>query len=100
MRLREVEIHHADLGAGYSPAQWSPDFCRVLLSSAAGREFAEPFSVLARDLAETWHLGATDDEPGAVVSGDAADLAWWLTGRGDGSDLASNTGTLPRIDPW
>ncbi|MFI2707557.1 maleylpyruvate isomerase N-terminal domain-containing protein, partial [Nocardioides sp. CER28] len=31
MRLREVEIHHADLGAGYAPADWPEEFTRVLL---------------------------------------------------------------------
>src|SRR5689334_3396068 len=25
-RLREVEVHHADLGAGYRPADWPPPF--------------------------------------------------------------------------
>jgi maleylpyruvate isomerase len=33
MRLREVEIHHADLGAGYTADDWPPDFRAILLES-------------------------------------------------------------------
>ena len=31
MRLREVEIHHADLGAGYTAADWPPSSRRCVL---------------------------------------------------------------------
>ncbi len=37
---------------------------------------------------------------GATVSGAAADLGWWLTGRGDGEGLTSDDGVLPRIEEW
>ena len=98
MRLREVEIHHADLAAGYSPADWPATFCVALLDSMTRREYGEPFRLLARDLARTWQLG--DGEGGPVVAGDAAALAWWLTGRGDGEGLDCDTGTLPAVAPW
>jgi len=30
----------------------------------------------------------------------ATDLAWWLTGRGEGEGLTTEGGTLPRIEEW
>jgi maleylpyruvate isomerase len=98
MRLREVEIHHADLGTGYSPADWSHAFAEVLVESMTKRPYPQPFRVLARDLARTWDFG--DGEPVATVTGDAASLGWWLTGRGDGADLTVDTDRLPEVPSW
>jgi len=98
MRLREVEIHHADLGAGYSAADWPLEFCAVLIESMTRFRDGAPFRVLARDLARTWQLG--DGEGGPVIAGDAAALGWWLTGRGHGEGLDSDSGTLPEVGPW
>jgi len=97
MRWREVEIHHADLDAGYTRAHWPAEFSVALIDSMGARPYAEPFTVLARDLARTWHLGG---EGGRVVAGSAADLGWWLTGRGDGEGLAHDRHPLPRIESW
>lgn len=96
MRLREVEIHHADLDAGYTPASWSTEFCQMLLDGMARREHTSAFRVAPSDLAGTWVCG----EGGPTVSGTAADLAWWLTGRGDGSTLTCDDGSLPVISSW
>ena len=41
MRLREVEIHHADLAAGYTRADWPPAFV-VLLLDAMSRRASRP----------------------------------------------------------
>jgi maleylpyruvate isomerase len=49
----------------------------------------------ATDLDRTWELG-----DGPTVSGTAADLGWWLTGRGAGEGLSSDSGELPRIEEW
>ena len=98
MRLREVEIHHADLGAGYTHRDWSREFCEVLVDSMTKRPYGAPFRVQARDLDRTWQLGVGDGGP--LVTGDAADLGWWLTGRGGGESLASDSGTLPEVDAW
>ena len=97
MRLREVEIHHADLGAGYSRADWPPRFCEILLASMTKREWAEPFRVAPTDLDGTWTYGEGD---GPTVSGTAADLGWWLTGRGSGEGLTSDRGELPKVGAW
>ncbi len=36
----------------------------------------------------------------ASLEARAADLGWWLTGRGDGAGLTSDIGALPRIETW
>ena len=98
MRLREVEIHHADLGAGYTPLDWPDAFCAVLIESMAKYQDTAPFRVLARDLARTWQIG--DGEGGPLVAGDAAAVGWWLTGRGHGEGLDCDAGSLPELSPW
>lgn len=101
MRLREVEIHHADLGAGYSPADWLEGVAVRVLDAmtdpATGREVSSrPFRVDPTDAEGTWSFGTG----GPTVSGSACDLAWWLTGRGDGTGLTSDDGELPGIGAW
>lgn len=98
MRLREVEIHHADLGAGYTATDWPTPFCAVLIESMTRRVYPQPFRVMARDLARTWDFG--EGAAVANVTGDAASLGWWLTGRGDGSDLTVDQDRLPEVPSW
>jgi maleylpyruvate isomerase len=97
MRLQEVEIHHADLGLTYSPVDWTPTFARILLDAVGPRDdTADAFQVHASDLGRTWSFGAG----GPTVTGTAAELGWWLTGRGDGDGLTSDSGALPQIGAW
>jgi maleylpyruvate isomerase len=98
MRLGEVEIHHADLAAGYTRADWPTAYVVLLLDrkSASGVSADHSFHVRATDLDRTWRYG----EGGPTVSGTGADLGWWLTGRGGGEGLTSDSGTLPRIGAW
>lgn len=99
MRLREVEIHHADLGAGYDHRSWPAEFSALLLDSMASRDLTEAgFTAYATDLDRTWAYG--DASSGPTVSGTAADLGWWLTGRGSGEGLTSGHGELPQIQEW
>lgn len=98
MRLREVEIHHADLGTAYTHADWPLEFSRVVLASSVGRPTSLRFRVLARDLAETFEYG--ESAPTSTVSGDAHELAWWLTGRGNGAALTADQGELPDMEKW
>ena len=98
MRLREVEIHHADLSVGYDRHDWPVAFATLLLDGmlAKGVTAQGPFHAHASDLDHTWYFG----DGGPTVTGTAADLGWWLTGRGTGADLTSDSGTLPRIGTW
>lgn len=59
-RLREVEIHHVDLGLGYSPSDWPPEFVEAALADSLA------------------------DLPGRIAAlGDRAELLAWVAGRRD-----------------
>jgi maleylpyruvate isomerase len=100
MRLREVEIHHADLGLAYSHRDWVPAFSAQVIEFAGQRKasWPVPFRVLARDLAQTWKIG--EGEPVTTVSGESHDLAWWLTGRGEDGTLTADRDQLPEVPSW
>ncbi len=101
MRLREVEIHHVDLDAGFSPAGWSDAFSAHLIGAMVKRNPSEAsFRVLATDLARTWVFGDDPGESGTTVAGPAGALAWWLTGRPPAESLTSSTGDLPPVKAW
>jgi maleylpyruvate isomerase len=103
IRRAEVEVHHVDLATGeYDATSWPGDFRAWLIDSRARslspETGTEPFTVYAGDLDRSWSVaGGTDADP--VVTGSSADLAWWLSGRGDASGLASDH-PLPRIAGW
>lgn len=97
MRLREVEIHHVDLDSGYSRSDWPLAFAESLIGQLVDRADASgPFTAYAVDADRTFQRG----EGGPHVVGTAADLGWWLTGRGNGEGLTSDGGDLPRIGAW
>ncbi len=101
MRLREVEIHHVDLDAGFTPEGWSDAFSAHLIGAMVKRAPSETsFRVLASDLATTWVVGDDPGESGVTVSGPAGDLGWWLTGRPPSDRLTSSTGELPLVKAW
>jgi len=101
-RRREVEIHHVDLDAGYTCAEWPLDFAEHLLDAMAKRvRPPEAFEIRPHDSPRTWVLGEDEAEyPVPVVTGAAADLAWWLTGRPVGDTVSSSRGELPVIEGW
>lgn len=99
LRVREVEVHHVDLDAGYAPSSWSPEFRLLLIDSLAGRPQTSSFRVHAEDLDRSWDVGEPDGAA-PTVRGDSADLAWWLTGRGAGDGLEVDGGALPAIAAW
>lgn len=101
-RLREVEVHHVDLGAGYGPADWSDAFALRLLReivSGAGPDW--PAMVLRPyGIEHVLTIGdATEASP--AVGGPTRSLAAWLAGRADGGDLTvSPDGELPTPAKW
>ncbi len=57
-RLREVEVHHVDLGSGYTTADWPDGFTQRLLKElVTGRTVETPFA-LQDDDGHTWQVGA------------------------------------------
>jgi maleylpyruvate isomerase len=97
LRLREVEIHHADLDAGYGHANWPVETAADFLDRDVGRYDGAGFIAHATDLDRDWTFGSpAADAP--VVSGPASALAWWATGRDPGDYLTSSTGTLPIME--
>jgi maleylpyruvate isomerase len=97
-RRTEVEVHHADLGIGYTAADWPEDFSRMLVGRVQQDRADGPSLVLsATDVEGLWKVGPG---PGPEISGPLADLAWWLIGRGDGAGLVSSSGELPRLGKW
>ena len=101
MRLREMEIHHVDLDAGYTTADWSVEFAEHLLDAMAKRVSPDAFEVKPLDSSRTWVFGSDDAEyPVPVVSGPAGDLGWWLTGRPAPDTLHCSHGELPAIEGW
>lgn len=86
LRLREVEIHHVDLAAGYSPADWPPQFVaralREVLRSIGRRDDVSPFTIIVDGSPERVGAGGS-----TVVRGVAPALLAWLVGRSAGEDL-------------
>jgi maleylpyruvate isomerase len=83
VRLREVELHHVDLGVGYSAADWPDPFVTRTLDQVAPffRDHREmPVATMADpDTGRRWQVGTGD----GTVTGTAAALAAWLLGRSD-----------------
>jgi maleylpyruvate isomerase len=101
MRRTEVEVHHADLDLGYSPASWPADFSTALIErrreELAQRPDGGPSMVLsATDVEGLWTFG---QGAGPEIHGTAGELAWWLVGR-SGANLTCSGGELPVLGRW
>lgn len=101
LRVREVEIHHVDLGLAYSPDDWSPEFAARTLDQVAplfrvAREC--PVGLLeATDGDGRWEVAAD----GPRLSGPRTALAAWLTGRSGGDGLRMDPdGPVPAAPRW
>jgi maleylpyruvate isomerase len=102
-RLREVEVHHVDLGAGYTPADWPAAFGHRLLHEVVagftGRGDAPGLVLCPTDSGHELTVGEPAGAP--AVAGTASALAAWLIGRTAGDDLTvSPPGALPALPVW
>jgi len=103
MRLFELWVHGVDLNAGFSFTDIPADQVEAALGSAVSRQVDRPdgpsvhLRVTLPDGAErVWDLiGGTDGADLHEVSGEAAPVIAWLTGRGDGAELSGNVPALP-----
>jgi|SRR5579859_3760318 len=106
-RLSEVEIHHVDLSAGYSPADWPDGFIADALprvaDSFAGRKDTPCCLVWAQDAPHGYLIGPeSSGNPPVIVHGPPADLLAWLLGRSSGTTLrvTGEAVTAPALPAW
>jgi maleylpyruvate isomerase len=98
-RLREVEVHHVDLGLTYTPADWSDAFALRLLKELVAGFDSPPMVLRPFGIEHALTIGDADGAP--VVGGPTKSIAAWLAGRGDGTDLTvSPDGELPTPPRW
>ncbi|WP_433726845.1 maleylpyruvate isomerase family mycothiol-dependent enzyme [Actinoplanes sp. CA-051413] len=98
-RLREVEVHHVDLGRGYTPEDWSDAFALRLLREIVTNIQDLDLVLRPQGVEHTLTIGNPDGAP--EISGPTRSIAAWLAGRADGSDLTvSPDGALPEPPRW
>jgi maleylpyruvate isomerase len=100
IRTREVEFHHVDLLAGYTPDDWPADFVTRTLDQL-GPSYVDrgdcPVGELREPSGAAWSVGTA--EP--VLTGPAPQLLAWLTGRSAGSGLSLQPpGSVPVAPRW
>jgi len=95
MRHREVEIHHADLDAGYGAADWPEDYLDEMFNRVVQDRQAGPAALLRTPDGDV----PLADGAGPLVTGSRADLTWWLLGRGGGAGLDADP-ELPALGAW
>ena len=100
MRRIEVEVHHADLDAGWTARDWPSDLHDLLLRRRV-RELSERAGMVLSltDRDEDVPVGRASSNP-VVVTGETADVVWWLLGRGSGEGLRCSAGQLPELGKW
>ncbi|MFJ3215770.1 maleylpyruvate isomerase family mycothiol-dependent enzyme [Kitasatospora sp. NPDC086801] len=101
-RLLELEYHHVDLDAGYTPAHWPEAFAvaefHKLAEGLAGDAELPAVQLVADDTEDRAVIGA--GTPALTVEGPVRALTAWLSGRSDGATLRRTPGTaLPQLPP-
>jgi maleylpyruvate isomerase len=102
-RLREVEIHHVDLGLAYTPDDWPAAFAvrmAHMLATDFGQRADFPQLVIrAPEIGRDLTVGAATGSP--IVSGPVRAAVAWLIGRSSGTGLlVEPTGLLPLLPAW
>ncbi|WP_406313837.1 maleylpyruvate isomerase family mycothiol-dependent enzyme [Streptosporangium sp. NBC_01639] len=117
-RIREIGMHHVDLGAGYACADWPEVFVRRELHDVMvswPHELSTVSEIVVEEVKEgdKHHQIWRELGSGPVVQGDAWTLLGWLTGRSPGTGLrvmpegshgerptGADAGPLPAPPPW
>jgi maleylpyruvate isomerase len=96
-RLNEVEVHHVDLGLGYTFDDVPAELREVLLTYVTTR-WPDDVPVVLRSSDSEW---TSPERPAdaRIVTGDSAALLSWVLGRDDGSALSADGG-LPGVPAW
>lgn len=96
-RLNEVEVHHVDLGLGYTFDDIPAELRGVLLTYLT-THWPEDVDLVLRSSDSQW--SSPERAGGArIVQGTSADLLSWVLGRSDGSSL-THDGPLPDAPAW
>jgi maleylpyruvate isomerase len=102
-RLREVEVHHVDLSAGYDLTDWPEAFGLRLLHEVVadlGKRPGTPALVL-RPAEGRQELTVGEPEAAPTIAGPVYELAGWLIGRAPGTGLTvTPDGKLPTPPEW
>jgi maleylpyruvate isomerase len=97
-RLREVEVHHVDLAAAYTPKDWPEFVAHRVLHEVAGALTGVSLTLCPDEVGHRVPVGAGGPPE---VRGPAYALAAWLAGRSPGTDLTTEpAGPLPTIPEW
>jgi maleylpyruvate isomerase len=94
-RLNELEVHHVDLGLGYTLTDIPVESRDVLLTYTTSR-WPSGFPVVLRSTDSPW-VSPEHPADARILTGDSAALLSWVLGRSDGSELG---GDVPQAPPW
>ncbi|MFE9426300.1 maleylpyruvate isomerase family mycothiol-dependent enzyme [Kitasatospora sp. NPDC006697] len=101
-RLGELEFHHVDLAAGYTPAHWPAGFAAEqfgwLVERFTGRDGVPAVELVSDDTADRGAIGA-GGPAGLRVEGPLRALTAWLSGRSNGDGLQVHTADGHLADP-
>jgi maleylpyruvate isomerase len=101
LRLRELELRHVDLDAGYVPASWPSAFVERALDEAMrslSRRDDVPSMIVRVEGGVTERVGSDAE---VTVTGSPAAILGWLTGRAAGTDVHCEPhGALPVLPAW
>ncbi|MGK4580640.1 maleylpyruvate isomerase family mycothiol-dependent enzyme [Kitasatospora sp. HPMI-4] len=110
-RHQELEYHHVDLVAGYTPEHWPEDFAVTELVRLAEQFAVDPVPavlLVAEDSGTRAQLGPAGAEPALTVGGPVRGLTAWVSGRSagaglrvhrDGGPVADALRALPELPP-
>jgi maleylpyruvate isomerase len=99
LRLREVAIHHVDLGASFDdlPAGLAAALLDDVLTSLRTRP---GWPALQMDVTDGGQGVCVGGGPHTHLSGTSAQFLGWLTGRTNGDQLIGAADVLPTLPAW